>query len=369
MTGGRSVRVRAALFVLAALALGSLLTAGASAAPKWNDGVIANDVLNVNCQSAIFNPPGYLEDEIAVYTGQYIDDDPARLSPVPGEVFDVRVVVGTVGNECAGTAPRIEIALPPGVRPALSQEVPIRCLFTTDFTNWNPITRSEGCPSSLGPGLTAHPSISTWYGLNPGPGSSSPLWPIAQGVAIQIQVPVVADRQMNGFGDPNGCVCVVASVTTINGESRPDNLFSWGAGFPASGAYQHLFVFPPKDKPGTGNLGVKIRVPKQSLRKIIRSGRIKASCTTTIDGTCRTVATISRKSARKLGLKPAPFKAGSKRKSTTAGGSTAVPIKVSGKLKAALKRSKRPVRIQVSAKATAAGGKTASAKTVLKARR
>ncbi len=373
LTRRTSFGFRASLAVAAGLVLGLLLTAGAAAAARWSDGVVANDVQNVNCQSAIINPPGYLENEIAVYTGQYLDDDPARLSPVPGEIFDVHVVVGTVGNECAGTAPRIEVALPPGVRPAVSQANPIRCYFSPDFTNWNQVTQAQGCPESVRSGLTNHPSISTWYSLDPGAGYGSPLWLLAQGTGLEIQLPVVADRQMNGFGDPKGCVCVVASVTTINGESRPDDFFSWSSGAPASGAYQHLFVFPPRDGQGSGKLGVKVRVPKQSLRKIARKGAIKTSCTTTVEGTCRTVAKLNRSDARKLGLKPrgkaSLIKIGSgKRRATLAGKSVAIPIRVTAKVKAALRRAKRPVRIRIQATATSPGREASSAQKVLRAR-
>ncbi len=282
-------------------------------------------------------------------------------------------MVATVGNECAGTAPRIEIALPPGVKPAISQAHRIFCFFSPDLSNWNEITPAQGCPASVGPGLTNHPLISTWYGLNPDPGFGFPQWLIAQGTAMEIRVPVVANRQMSGFGDPSGCVCVVASVTTINGESRPDDLFNWSSGSPASGAYQHLFVFPPKKKQGSGKLGVKVRLPNQSLGKIVRRSAISASCTTTVKGTCRTVAKVSRADARKLGLKSSgkasQVKVGSsKRKATVAGKATTVPVRITGKVKSALRRSKRAVRIRVSAKATSPGKKAASASRVLNAR-
>jgi hypothetical protein len=361
------------LLALSAMAIVLASAAGATAAPKWSDGVIANDVLNINCVSSIFNPPGYLENEIAVYTGQYIDDDVANLSPVPGEVFDVHVVVGTVGNNCAGTAPRIEIALPPGVEPAVSQANAIRCYFSPDFTNWNQITQAQGCPASVGTGVTSHPSISTWYGLNPDSGYGSPLWLLAQGTAIEIQVPVVADRQMIGIGDPGGCVCVVASVSTLNGESRPDNFFTWSSGFPSSGAYQHLFVFPPKKSPEPDKLGVKVRVPKQSLRRITRRGQIAATCTTTRNGSCGTVATVSRADARRLGLKmlkkPGRVKVGTgASEATKAGKAVAVPVRIAANAKGPLRRSKRPVRIQITATAKSPGTSTATARTVLTAR-
>jgi hypothetical protein len=166
---------------------------------------------------------------------------------------------------------------------------------------------------------------------------------------------------------------VVASVTTINGESRPDNSFTWGSSFPSSGAYQHLFVFPPKNTPGPGRLGVKLRVPKQSLGQVTRRGAISVSCTTTRNGTCRTAASVSRTDARRLGLK-LPRKPGrvsigtGARKATVAGRAAAVPVRIGGRIKASLRRSKQSVRIQVSAIATSPGRKSATALTLLTAR-
>lgn len=128
---------------------------------------------------------------------------------------------------------------------------------------------SAGCPTTLDPGFTNHPNISTWYGLNPNPATyGSPLWKIGQGATVQIHVPVVASRLMNGIGDTSGCSCVVASVKTINGHAMPDSQFTWALSSPTGTAYQPLFVFPGKlsgSDPQPGGVKLK-RAGKPKIR-------------------------------------------------------------------------------------------------------
>lgn len=215
--------------------------AGSSAAPRWSDGKLATEIQNVNCPSLIFGSP-YAETEVGAYVGQYVDDG----SPVVGEVFDVHLVVAVLGNECAGTRPKLEIALPPGVRPAVGGAHAIRCWLRADSSQpFGAVTAAEGCPTALGPGTTNHPAIAGWLSLDPAAGTpAAPAWPLPQGAQLEIQVPVVADRVLNGIGDPSGCVCAVASIQTVNGISRPDDAFTWASGSSSTGAYVHLFAFP-----------------------------------------------------------------------------------------------------------------------------
>jgi hypothetical protein len=225
--------------------------ASAQAAPRWSDGPLKTEILNINCVSQIFGSP-YLESEVGAYLGQYVDDG----SPVVGEVFDIHIVLATLGNECAGTRPGIEIALPPGVTPAAAGPG-IRCYMRSSGSQpFGPVTAAEGCPTRLRPGTNFHPSIPTWYSLNPEPGSpAAPAWPLPQGAQLEIQVPVVSDRVLNGIGDTSGCVCAVAKIGTINGTSEPEPQFSFSSSAPANGPYVNLFVFPapnegPLDPPG-----------------------------------------------------------------------------------------------------------------------
>lgn len=295
------------LTIALAAALALALAATASAAPRWQDGVTTFDIQNVNCSSIILGQPR-LEAEVGVAVGQYVDDG----SPVVGEVFDIRLTVGVVGLTCAGTAPRLEIALPPGVRPAVGAQHSIHCLLqSTTSGPVEPVTAAQGCPDQVRPGLTSHPSIDNWISLDPVPGSpAAPLWKLPRGSILEIRVPVVADRVMNGIGDPSGCACAVASVETISGTSRPDALFTWSASAPRSGAYQHLFVFPaparggtsgggtapsappagPAGAPGapgsvapgssaTTQAGPKLRIPKRATRAALRAGRVQAKLT------------------------------------------------------------------------------------------
>ena len=113
---------RLTLALAAALTLALACTA--SAAPRWQDGPMKFEIQNINCSSITFGPMR-LESEVGVSVGQFVDD----ASPVVGEVFDVRIVVGTVGFNCSGTRPQIEIALPPGVAPAVGGQHTIRCFL------------------------------------------------------------------------------------------------------------------------------------------------------------------------------------------------------------------------------------------------
>ncbi len=238
--------------LLVVLALVLLPTAVADAAPRWSDGPLTNDIVNPNCTSVIF-PPTYYEYEIGAYMGQYVDD----ASPVVGEVFDLHLVVATLGNNCSGTRPVLEIALPPGVKPATGSGSPgVRCYIRADSNQgFETVTAQQGCPSQLRPGTTNHTALGPWYSLDPEPGSpASPAWYLPQGAQIEIQVPVVSDRPMNGIGDPDGCVCAVASITTVNGASVPEPGFTWSSSSPQSGAYINLFVFPAKSGGDDGKI-------------------------------------------------------------------------------------------------------------------
>lgn len=269
--------LRFALAVAAALTL--VFAAPASAAPRWSDGVTRFEIQNVNCSSMILGQPR-LEAEVGVAVGQFVDD----ASPVVGEVFDIRLTVGVVGLTCAGTAPRIEIALPPGVTPAVGAQHAIRCFLQSRTTGpVEPVTTAQGCPDTVRAGLTSHPAISNWISLDPIPGSqAAPLWMLPHGSILEVRVPVVADRVMNGIADASGCVCVVASVETLNGASRPDTAFTWSASSPRSGAHQHLFVFPappaaPAAQQPAGAARPSLRFPARAARSALRARGVRAT--------------------------------------------------------------------------------------------
>jgi hypothetical protein len=265
--------------------LASIGSAAATGAPHFSDSVTNSSVMNWNCVSTIF-PPAYLESEVGFFVGQYVDDESTPKSPVVGEVFDVRLVVATLGNSCGGTAPQIEIALPPGVRPAVGGDFTIRCFTSVNLGDpnaWQAVPSSAGCPTTLDPGFTNHPNVSSWYGLNPNPATygGDPLWKIGQGSAVQIQVPVVADRLMYGIGDTSGCSCVIASVKTINGHAMPDLAFSWASSSPNGTAYQPLFVFPGKlssDDPQPDGPGASVALKRLGKAKV-RGASVKFGAT------------------------------------------------------------------------------------------
>lgn len=222
--------LRMLLATAACLATMVAPAATAQAAPSWLDGNIAQEIVNSNCLTS--SP----EFEIGAYVGEYVDE--TIPSPVVGEVFDVHIVVATLGNECAGTAPKIEIALPPGVTPAITDQVGIRC-YLGPIGNMGQV--GEECPDQLGIGTTNQPFVGPWYGVNPD--GNFPAWPLPQGHAVEIQVPVKSDRILSGIGDTSGCVCVLGSVETINGTSQPDFNFEWQNGSPQSGPFLSMFVF------------------------------------------------------------------------------------------------------------------------------
>jgi hypothetical protein len=250
-----------------------LLPGGAPAAPHWSNGPTRTDISNVNCQSSIFGSP-YLESEIGAFLGQYVDGGIG--SPAVGEVFDIHLVVSTLGNECAGTRPKLEIALPPGVRPALGS-VGIRCYISSSPSQpFGQVSTFEGCPDSLSIGTTFHPAVGAWYSLNPRPGSpAAPLWPLPQGATLEIQVPVVANRRMSGIADTSGCVCAVASIETVNGTSAPENAFAFSGSGPRFGPYVNLFVFPRK--PGSNGKAKprpRLLMPARVSASALRSKRL-----------------------------------------------------------------------------------------------
>ncbi|MGI9557657.1 MAG: hypothetical protein ACR2N5_06920 [Solirubrobacterales bacterium] len=317
----------------AALTVVVLAPAGtASAAPQWSDGQIAQDIDILSCGG------GLPEKEIGAYVGQFVDPD--LPSPVIGEIFDVHVVVSTIGNSCAGTAPTIEMALPPGVSLALSKKVGIRC-FLGPFGNMGPV--GSECPDAPGtPGITNHPATAPWYNLNPD--SSFGGWPLPTGNAVEIQVPVKANRLMSGIGDPSGCSCVMAAVHTVNGESQPNFGFTWAQGLPSSGAYQPLFVF----KGGKS----KYKIPSKVKRKKL----LKKGLNVTVDSAAGKV-THSLKAKGSGKVASAKYTAGEP-------GKTKVKMKVTKKGKKILKKGAKKLKVTATAKGV--GAKTTKAKKTVK---
>lgn len=335
--------------VLFVLALLMIAPATSGAAPHWSDGVMKTPIQNLNCTSIIQGSP-YPENEVAVWVSQYIDEKANPASPVVGEVFDVRVIVGTIGNNCSGTAPKIELALPPGVTPAISAQHRIYCYWTNNFntSNWPEVTPDQGCPATLGIGMTNHPSVTTWHGVNPDPAhyGNTPLWLLPQGSGIEIRVPVVADRTMSGIGDTSGCSCVIAAVETINGTSMPEPSFSWSSGSPTGPAYQHLFVWPNSNakNPDKNPFAPKIKAPKRA-----KVGR-KIKLTTTCPSGCKIKMQLKIGKKKVKGLKSVIVNAGSK--------SVAIklPKKVVEKVKRLLRKSKK-TKVTLTLTPTSAAGK------------
>jgi hypothetical protein len=211
----------------------------AAAAPSWLDGGIGYTYVD---RTPCFGSLG--DTEFAGYVSEYVDK--TLPSPVIGEVFDVRILVAAIGSACSPSRPEVEIALPPGVVPALTKKVGIRCLFGDIAGAKAPI---GNCPAKIGYVAGVHPNVSKWIDLNPN-SQSDPLWPIPEGKAIEIRVPVRATRLMFGIGDTSGCVCVLAHVYSATGipgydEIIPEGAFFFGKQSPAdpNAAHIRLFVF------------------------------------------------------------------------------------------------------------------------------
>ncbi|WP_051471030.1 hypothetical protein [Patulibacter minatonensis] len=110
---------------------------------------------------------------------------------------------------------------------------------------------------------------------------------------------------------------------------------------------------------GSTPVGVKVAVPRQTLRDLGRTGRVRATCTLDVAGACATTATVPKATARKLGLR-VPKKAstvtvGSGKVTLKTAGTGTVPVKLTTKARKALRSSKRAVRIRLRTSATGTG--------------
>lgn len=229
---------RLAPLLLLALAL---FTGGeADGKPHWSQGPIRTDIQNLNCSSIALGSP-YLEYEIGANLAQRVD----RCRPRVGETFYIQLLVATIGSNCVGTRPRIELALPPGVKAVGMKRPGIRCLLRNPGSKrFRRVGARNGCPRKLLPGVTHHPHVKTWYSLNPPKGTARyPAWNMPQGTYLKILVPVRAKRRMSGIGDRHGCACAVAAIRTMNGTSMPGPRFSFRGPAPSTGPYVNLFAF------------------------------------------------------------------------------------------------------------------------------
>jgi hypothetical protein len=163
----------------------------------WFDGGLVSVGTNWACLS---DPPIY-QIRTQGYAGFAMR--PPDLSPAVGEVFYTHLVVSHPGNPCGGSAVGIELLLPPGVTPATSEENPAYCFAVTPANSNRPYEQlfnlaldpAYGCPQTFPQGLE---------GLRvsaPNGGIGGGAWGMAQGVWLELLIPVRSDRFY--WGDAN----------------------------------------------------------------------------------------------------------------------------------------------------------------------
>jgi hypothetical protein len=227
--GGRRVMLVSA----AALIAGLLLTAGATAAMRFSYGPVRYELSKPHC---VF---GNSETMVGGYLGAQINR--RKRLPKVGQVFYVRVVVNRPGLSCGAEWTYADVALPPGLRPAISRRKPVRCFVRGASGKWVRARQAPdgSCGRNLGPSQTTHPRIRKWYGLNQ---VSGDVWTVPQGITYRFDLPVKASRAISR---KNSCACVVGGFKTSSGDSKPENAWSFGRGlFPSRGPYGPLRVYP-----------------------------------------------------------------------------------------------------------------------------
>jgi hypothetical protein len=181
------------------LALGFALLAYAPslarAAVSWQTGPLIESQ-DSNCVT------NQTEQEAGSWLSYYIDP---QSPPVAGQTFYVAIDLAGIGDTCAGIYADIELALPSGMSIApITSQTPVFCYLK--FPGHSTYERdTQDCPQSLGAGEYG-------YSLDP-VHSDPPFWPLPQGGAIEIQVPVVASDA--------GAFKVQGVVQLADGESDP----------------------------------------------------------------------------------------------------------------------------------------------------
>jgi hypothetical protein len=333
-----------ALVLLVASVLVGPRAPRAQAAISWLDGNTGYTYVD---RTACFGSYGDLE--FAALTSELVDQ--TIPSPVIGEVFDVRIVVASIGAACVPSRPEVEIALPPGVTPALTKQVGIRCLYGDIAGPKSPI---GNCPTKISYLSGIHPRISKWIDVNPD-SQVDPLWPIPQGKAIEIRVPVRSNRRMFGIADTSGCVCVVGRVYSATGipgydEIIPENLFDFSRQSPgdANAAHVRMFVFRGK--------AARYEIPARVRRGAALRKGIPVSTTLTAGGVVHRYA-IKTLGGRKLG--GAVLKA-------AAPGKRTVRVRFNRRGRAALRGRIRKLRVIASS--TGSGAKPAAKRRLVRVR-
>ena len=167
----------------------------APSGPAWYDGTVSYSIIS-NCATGAF------EYGMGTYVGFYANPD-AGL-PAPAGVYYLHVVIGGLGNSCAGQRARIDIQLPASTSLAISVPNPVACYY--DGTAIPDVECPQSLPlSSLNPGAYWIPSVDSAHANT---------WPMPQGHILEVQVPVVSSTTLSNSP-------FQAHVFALDGNSNP----------------------------------------------------------------------------------------------------------------------------------------------------
>lgn len=154
---------------------------------QWFDGNFAE----THTLSCVLNTPQVLTMASIGYFGA---SDASR--PFVGEPYYARVLVGTVGNPCAGGAQvRIEVLMPLATQPVVGDnEFRTRCFLTNLSTNQRQEYLDGSCP------LTPAVAPNGRWSYNPNP-AFGPAWPVPTGHLLEVLFPVRSLVPLNGVAN------------------------------------------------------------------------------------------------------------------------------------------------------------------------
>ncbi len=121
-------------------------------------------------------------------------------------MYYVAIDIAGIGDTCTGAYGSFELSMPSGTAPAVSAANPVRCYLKPRSSNTYQNVAGN-CPQSLQAGPHG-------YYLNP-THTNPPFWPVVQGDAIEVQVPVVSSAPLNGTDQFHGF------VQLADGETNP----------------------------------------------------------------------------------------------------------------------------------------------------
>jgi hypothetical protein len=360
---------------LIALVIALAAPSAAAAAPDWHSGTIEKSTVT-NCN---FFP----ETGINALAQRYTDD--ANL-PKIGEVFYVRTLPARTGNGCGiAMHTHVELVLPTGVTPAISQQNPVKCsLWDYQADTSTPL---EGCPQVPQTGIYG-PAFDQETQSGPQP------WEVPHLRGVVIEVPVTSSRALSGTSPGCGRSSGQPPCTPDRSGDTAQfvNVISDGRLDPTLVPHVPLHVAaapaPPTVDPGPGGGstgggggtqggGGTSDVPATSGGRPTVSAASTATVRTLGRGLVVTVDVPTPGSTVKLqlsarGLSPKPKKTvvlGKRSTRTTASGKTQIKLKLSKSSLAKLKRARKTITGQLQMDVTAPDGTRSQAKRKLKIKR